>query len=148
METNKDIFAELNDEYLGNDNRSLQQIIEEDMQALQSIKVSIEKLVEKMIAIRDYALQELEKEINIKGDLFACAEEARGVLSCPLCGKPVKKTNVILTNRLHNIKITFSDMNIHLIKEHHFFEGKGSKFRIEPLEIARMLFDKQDLLSI
>jgi hypothetical protein len=31
-------------------------------------------------------------------------------------------------------------LNIHLIKEHGFFEGKGSPFRIEPSVLTKMIF--------
>ena len=36
--------------------------------------------------------------------------------------------------------ISWSDLNIHLIEEHGFFEGKGSAFRIEPGELVRVIF--------
>jgi hypothetical protein len=36
--------------------------------------------------------------------------------------------------------IKWSDLNIHLIAEHGFFEGKGSTFRIEPGELIKVIF--------
>jgi hypothetical protein len=34
----------------------------------------------------------------------------------------------------------WSDLNIHLIAKHGFFEGKGSAFRIEPKELISTIF--------
>jgi hypothetical protein len=36
--------------------------------------------------------------------------------------------------------IRWSDLNIHLIAEHGFFEGKGSSFRIEPARLVAAIF--------
>jgi hypothetical protein len=36
--------------------------------------------------------------------------------------------------------VQWSDLSIHFIGTHTFFEGKGSFFRIEPAELVRALF--------
>jgi hypothetical protein len=36
--------------------------------------------------------------------------------------------------------ISWTDLNIHMIEAHGFFEGKGSFFRIEPIELQRFCF--------
>ena len=36
-------------------------------------------------------------------------------------------------------EITFTDMHIHLVGSHGFYEGKGSPFRLEPKELAAVL---------
>jgi len=36
--------------------------------------------------------------------------------------------------------IRWSDLNIHQIAEHSFFEGKSSAFRIEPKKMMKIIF--------
>ena len=50
-----------------------------------------------------------------------------------------RKTIVTVRNLRLRKEITFSDLNIHLIAAHGFYEGKGSPFRLEPVELAQVL---------
>ena len=71
----------------------------------------------------------------------AMTEEAKGILICPWPhpGKFAKRvTTVKLTGSEQSIK--WSDLSIHLIAEHHFFQGKGSAFRIEPEKLIKIIF--------
>jgi hypothetical protein len=36
-------------------------------------------------------------------------------------------------------EVTFTDMHIHMIGSHGFYEGKGSPFRLEPKQLAEVL---------
>ncbi|MHC5179457.1 MAG: hypothetical protein ACYSOS_02915 [Planctomycetota bacterium] len=38
--------------------------------------------------------------------------------------------------------MSWTDLNIHMIAEHSFFEGTGAFFRIEPAEIISILFEE------
>jgi predicted transcriptional regulator len=129
------------EEYMGNDNRSISEIVATDLEELKRMDVSRAALAEKMEKIRDMAVSKLEEEIEIAPALIARADMARGVIHCPLCGETVGKTNILLTNKKSGESIVFSDMNIHLIEVHGFFEGKGSGFRLEPSALVDMLFN-------
>ncbi|NLW11596.1 MAG: hypothetical protein GX028_06225, partial [Clostridiaceae bacterium] len=37
------------------------------------------------------------------------------------------------------VMMRWTDLNVHMIREHGFFEGHGSKYRLDPLELARFL---------
>jgi hypothetical protein len=66
-----------------------------------------------------------------------------GSLVCPWAhpGRYAKRVTTV-----HNLKtnqtIRWSDLNIHLILEHSFFEGKHSPFRLDPEELISIIFDK------
>jgi hypothetical protein len=49
------------------------------------------------------------------------------------------KENVRVVNKKTGEEIRWTALNIHMIKEHGFYEGKGSPFRIEPLDLIRVL---------
>jgi hypothetical protein len=37
-------------------------------------------------------------------------------------------------------KLLYTELNIHMLKNFHFLEGKGSAFRMEPKAIKEVLF--------
>lgn len=67
-------------------------------------------------------------------------DSVRGKLPCPF-GDPgiFQKTNTTVKNLTLNKEITYTDLNIHMILAHGFFQGKGSPFRIEPGELVELL---------
>ncbi|MDO9542126.1 MAG: hypothetical protein Q7J98_07370, partial [Kiritimatiellia bacterium] len=67
-------------------------------------------------------------------------EISRGLLPCPF-GEPGRhrKAIVIVRNLRLRKEITFSDLNIHLIAAHGFYEGKGAPSRLDPLDLAQVL---------
>ena len=74
-------------------------------------------------------------------ELRTRVEEAKGFMVCPwphpgTFAKRVTEVQLVNTNE----SIMWSDLNIHMIQEHGFFEGKGSSFRIEPDELIKFIF--------
>ena len=79
--------------------------------------------------------------VEIDEDHDAMVDEARGLLPCPwphggYYPKRVTTFKVVASGRTFR----WSDLNIHMIEDHGFFEGKGSAFRIEPAGLVRVLF--------
>jgi hypothetical protein len=68
-------------------------------------------------------------------------DEAKGFLVCPWVhpGRFDKRVTT-LKNIESGKTIRWSDLNIHLIARHGFFEGIGSAFRLEPAEFVRLIF--------
>jgi hypothetical protein len=42
-------------------------------------------------------------------------------------------------NKKLDKKVFFTDLQIHLIEKHGFYQGKGSSYRLEPAELAEIL---------
>ncbi len=127
--------------FLGSDTRSLAEIIDSDSSDIAKLGYTAEQLAEKMQHITDLAEKALENWANIDDVYQAKVAEAKGRIPCPWphlfhCQKRV----TVLRNTKTSLEISWSDLNIHLIKEHGFFEGKGSPFRIEPKQLIEMLF--------
>jgi hypothetical protein len=68
-------------------------------------------------------------------------EVVRGYLPCPFNHQGIyRKSYTTVTNMNSGKSFTYSALNIHLIRVHHFFEGKNSHFRLEPNQIIKELF--------
>lgn len=127
--------------FLGKDKRTLAEIIEEDEKALQSLSRTAEEIAQRMQYLTDATFDTFDNKAIIEDIYEVETEVTRGTLACPYAhGGQVRKLVTKLTNKEKNLTIQWTAMNIHLIKEHHFFEGKGSTFRINPADIVKALF--------
>ena len=127
--------------FMGHDTRSVQEVIDADAGELSKLGLTKEQVGERMREITKVAISGLGSWVQIGDDLAGKVDEAKGWLICPWPhkGKLAKRITVVKVIKTGEI-IRWSDLNIHLIGEHGFFEGKGSGFRIEPREIARIIF--------
>jgi len=130
--------------FLGNDSRSIMEIIESDEAALLKAGKSREKTAARMREITRQAKAGLETPVIINPGLEAQVVDARGTLPCPWphpgrYGKTV--TTATRTDTGQSIK--WSELNIHMIESHGFFEGRGSYFRIEPEELIEIIFKNE-----
>ena len=126
---------------MGDDRRSVCEIIDADMAELSRLDFTREQVAERMQQITDMAISGLGMWVKVDEQRQAKIHEAKGRLICPWlhpgrCAKRVTTIMDVETGR----SIKWSDLNIHLIAEHGFFEGRGSTFRIEPKELIRIIF--------
>ena len=126
--------------FLGNDRRSVSEIIEEDRRQLADAGITCKELAGRMRQITDDSKTQLGRRINVGENLEAWVEEAKGVLVCPWphSGSILKRTTTVI-NTDTGQSIIWSDLNIHLIEEHSFFEGRGSAMRLEPTKLVEMI---------
>ena len=127
--------------FMGTDSRSVLDVIDADLAELSRLDITAERIAVRMREITDIAKDGLGNWVKIDENRQAMTEEAKGALVCPWphLGKFAKRvTTVTLIESSETIK--WSDLNIHLIAEHGFFEGKGSAFRIEPEKLIRIIF--------
>lgn len=127
--------------FMGDDSRSVTEIIDADMAALARLGFTLEQVTSRMQEITDKAISHLGNWVRIDQQRQAKVDEAKGWLICPWphTGRFAKRvTTVKLIKSAKSIR--WSDLNIHLIAEHGFFEGKGSAFRIKPKELINSIF--------
>ena len=126
--------------FLGTDKRDIEQIVDHDAAELEQLGVTAEEIASALEQIRDRALEGLGEYISLKNGYSARADSIRGKLPCPFEHKGLyRKTIVSLRGSDIDGELLFTDLGIHLIKEHGFFQGKGSPFRIEPDKIAGII---------
>jgi hypothetical protein len=127
--------------FMGSDTRSVSEIIDADASVLSSSDYTAEQVAHRMQEITDMAIDGLGTWVTIDEHRQAKVDEAKGSQPCPWphIGRFAKRVTTF--RHIESGKtIIWSDLNIHLIGEHGFFEGKGSNFRIEPKELISILF--------
>lgn len=124
------------DGFLGDDTRNLADIIEADEETLRSLGLDVETLCDRLEFLMDEGRKGLGDWITVQGRWLVRTDEARGHLTSPFEDGMFRKVNIeveLLENGSQTgKKILFSDLSLHMIKQFHFFEGKGSPFRLEP----------------
>lgn len=126
--------------FMGRDTRSVSEIVDEDVAALSAEGFTAEQVAARMQQITNVAKTGLGTWVRINDNLEAKVDEARGLLVCPWPhpGTFLKRITSVRQSRT-GASIRWSDLNIHLIGKHGFFEGKGSEFRIEPKELMGII---------
>jgi hypothetical protein len=125
---------------MGHDERGVLEVIDADIAMLARLGLTKEQVASRMRHITDRAIGGLGTWVRIDEHLEAKVDEARGRLVCPWphagrFAKRITSVKLLSTGQI----IRWSDLSIHLIGEHGFFEGRGSGFRIEPAELVRII---------
>ncbi|MBN2212516.1 MAG: hypothetical protein JW709_14055 [Sedimentisphaerales bacterium] len=125
--------------FMGNDPRSLNEIIDADAAVLANLGVTALELARRMQNLTDLARPYLGNFVTA-GSLEVAVVDYPGKLVCPWPHSgPIAKRITTIRHLPTGRSLRWSDLNIHLIEEHGFFEGKGSPFRLEPAELVEML---------
>lgn len=128
------------DGFLGDDRRNLVDILVSDDAEVKRLGVSHPKVAERMIELRDAGMRGLGEYIEVEPHFEVRVDTVRGKLPCPF-GDPgiFPKTNVSVRNLASGREILYTDLHIHMILAHGFYEGKGSPLRLEPRELVEVL---------
>lgn len=118
--------------FLGDDNRKLVDIIAHDEELVAKLNLSYDKLTAKMEYLLTEGLKGLGEFVEVDNTWLVKVDEVRGNLPCPFEDGIYHKRNIQVKNIKLDKIVNFSDLSIHLIKTHHFFQGKGSFYRLEP----------------
>lgn len=125
--------------FLGHDKRHIHDIVLHDQRTLKNIGVDAETIAEKLQEF--IMIGELGMGGTIEhGDFEVQVFWHKGKMPCPF-GEPGLHHKIVATvkNMKLNKKIHYSQLSIHLIKEHCFFGGTGSTYRLEPEDVVEVL---------
>ncbi len=126
--------------FLGHDKRDLAQIIDEDSQLVKSLAVTHLKIAERMKFLREQGERGLGEFIEYDDHFQIKVDSVRGKMRCPFEDPGlIPKYNITVKNLTLNREITYTDMNIHFIEAHGFFQGEGSLFRLNPDDLVTIL---------
>jgi len=122
--------------FLGDDKRDIEQIIDHDAAELENLGLSRDEAADKLQKVMEKALEGLGDFITVGEGLLAKTDSIRGKLPCPFAHPGLfRKTVVTIRNSNTDEELLYTDLGIHLIREHGFFQGKGSPFRVEPARL-------------
>ena len=126
--------------FLGYERRKLIEILTDDQGTVNSLGLSHEVIAQRLRAITDEARKGLGDPVVLEERFEVEVQEARGKIPCPW-GHPglYPKTHVKLERIETGETLVWSDLGIHLIEEHGFYQGRGSPYRLNPSEVKRIL---------
>lgn len=126
--------------FLGSDKRGLAAILRADDQAVRRRGLTRAHIARHLRALRQAGWQGLGEPVSVTPHFEVCVDAARGTLPCPFGDQgSFAKVNTSVHNLASGKQITFSDLNIHLIAKHGFYEGRGAKFRLDPEQLMDTL---------
>ncbi|MFW6181894.1 MAG: hypothetical protein ACOC8N_09105 [Spirochaetota bacterium] len=128
------------DGFLGTDRRNLVDILVEDDAEVRRMDLDHQAIARRMIELRDAGMRGLGDFITVDPHYEVRVDSARGKLPCPF-GDPgvFPKTNTTVRNLNLGREIIYTDLSIHMILAHGFYEGKGAAFRVEPRDLVQIL---------
>ena len=131
------------DGFLGTDERPIEEIILADAQVLSDAGTTAGKLADTMRALTQKGLQGMGAECPVDGYLVR-VEEFMGFLGCPFKdGHRLAKRNTTV-RKTNGQTMTWTDLSIHLIGAHGFFQGQNARYRLEPFELVEFLGLKEE----
>lgn len=128
------------DGFLGDDGRKLVDIIAADTLTVHTRGTTHRAIAEKMEHFRNLGLEGLGNFITLDEHFEVKVETIRGLLPSPFGGAGMYgKVNTTVVNKRVGRTITYTDLHIHFIADHGFYEGIGSPFRLDPDALIEIL---------
>ena len=127
--------------FMGTDGRPLEEIVDTDMVSLAHLGYTAAQVADRMQELTALAIPELGNPVAVGGNLTVTSQDYMGRIICPW-PHPMRLAKRITVARRTDTdeSIRWTDLSIHMIAEHSFFEGKGSPFRIEPGKLVHLIF--------
>ena len=128
------------DGFLGKDTRNLIDIIIEDDGTVRRLGRTHRAIAQRMQYFRDAGYEGLGEFITVDGHFEVRVDSVRGKLPSPFGGPQLyRKVNTVVRNLKLNREVFYTDLHIHFVRDHGFYEGKGSPYRLEPVELMEVL---------
>ena len=126
--------------FLGQDARGLAAILKADDEAIRRHGLTHAQIAQHLLALRQAGWAGLGEPVSVPPHFEVCVDAARGTLPCPFGDQgSFAKVNTTVHNLESGKEITFTDLNIHLIAAHGFYEGHGAQFRLDPEQLMDTL---------
>lgn len=128
------------DGFLGDDPRELAAILDADANTVQRLGLTHERIAARLRFFREAAAAGLGEPVTVAPHFEATVESYPGKLACPFGHRgTVRKVNITVRNTTLGAEARFTDLCIHLIEAHGFYQGRGATYRNDPEELARVL---------
>ncbi|HUT34961.1 MAG TPA: hypothetical protein VNE39_15835 [Planctomycetota bacterium] len=128
------------DGFLGTDPRPLEEVLDADRSAVAALGTTHEEVAARLGEVLDKARAGLGTPIRIGDRLVATHREAMGRIPCPFggCGT-FPKGEVELTDPATGESLFLTALGIHMVGKHGFYQGRGSRYRLEPTALGRLM---------
>lgn len=126
--------------FLGDEKIKLPDIIARDEAEMEKLGLSFLKTSAMLHHLLKHGEEGLGEPVTVDKKWIVQIIEVKGDLPCPFQDCMSHKTAVEVERKDNGEKLEFTALSIHLMKEHHFLEGKGSPFRLEPKQLKKVLY--------
>jgi hypothetical protein len=125
--------------FMGEDRRHIHEIVAEDLRILSASGTDQAQVADRLQFFIDVGRAGLENPVDI--DRFTVEVRwARGRISCPFSHPgSYPLIHVKLNDRIAGKTLIYSQLSVHLIRQHGFFGGIGSIYRVNPLDVIEMM---------
>jgi hypothetical protein len=131
------------DGFFGDDNRNLVDIIEADEEKFSQLGLDFDDVAHRLRHLLEEGRKGLGEPVTVDNRWIVTTSEARGHLASPFEDGIFRKVNARIEHapagKPNGEQLLVSDLSLHLLEAHHFLEGRGAPFRLEPEEIKRVL---------
>jgi hypothetical protein len=132
--------AIVRDGFLGTDARKLAEVLDADAAAVRRLGVSHGAIAARMRELSRAGERGLGQDVDVGGVFEVRVDSVRGKLPCPFGHEGLySKKNTTVRRADTGEELTFTDLGVHMIEAHGFYEGKGSPFRVDPVSAVRIL---------
>ncbi|HOM73915.1 MAG TPA: hypothetical protein PKI14_16095 [Fervidobacterium sp.] len=128
------------DGFLGNDGRNITDIISADEEEFSQLDLDFSEVAKLLRELLREGAKGLGKNVKY-GKWEIAVNEARGNIPCPFKDGMFSKRVATIRNLNNSQEIVLSDLSVHLLEKHHFLQGRGSTFRLEPSMIKIVLYE-------
>jgi len=125
-------------------NEKLGEVLKADEEAVGRLGITHDRIADRIEhfikAVVDEDLSSEGKTVD--GRYLVGGTRWRGSQECPWGDSdPMQYSNMDLfvTNKKSGERVEFPGAIVHLIREHHFYEGRNSPYRVDPEQVARVL---------
>ncbi len=127
--------------FMGTDRRPVQEVIDSDLAEIARLGYTVGQLAGRMKDLTEIAIPRLGNWVDVDDKLKVASQDYKGQIVCPW-PHPMRLTKRVTTAQRLDTKesIRWTDLNIHMISEHSFLEGRGSAFRLEPKKLISVIF--------
>ena len=126
--------------FLGADTRPLGEILDADNSTVAGLDLTHEQIAARLGEVLRQAVAGLGTTVRVGQGLTCIHREAMGRIPCPWgrCGT-FPKGQAELTEAATGRTLCFTPLSVHLIAAHGFYQGRGSRYRMEPDRLAPVL---------
>jgi hypothetical protein len=129
--------------FLGRDTRRLGAVIREDEATFRELGLDWDEVAAWLEHLVEAGAAGLGEPTTVNRWLVRVAE-TRGTFPCPWEDGLFRKRSVTVRRlgpegEAEGPELLFSDLSLHLLKDHHFLQGRGSPFRLEPRVLKELL---------
>lgn len=123
--------------FLGDDSLSVSEIITRDECEMRALRLDFNGVADILHRLIHEGEKGLGEPITIDDRWLVQVLEAKGSLPCPFGHEGLyKKTAAEITCLKSKESLLITELSLHLFREHHFMQGKGSPFRLEPSKLS------------